>query len=240
MCLSSTTPELVHVTTIRDYHGSAKPVRVTGTGHAGTGQGSHSRTRAKPVPVARVPAGRLLSSHTLLALQVAYLRFSPSPHLYFGLGILTSLYDQNSPLEQLHTPSFCTSFDTESSSIVRREVAVASRRVAQHGRRRVALDTTIQVIIRSRSHVAVTTTTTATTREYDNDHTDEATPSTPTTTGYNCDHTEATTTTMATRRPQRGDHGEATKTTTGTGVTTTRWCDYDETTAATATTMTMG
>ncbi|KAH9033611.1 hypothetical protein EDB85DRAFT_1890138 [Lactarius pseudohatsudake] len=36
---------------IGSLHGLAKPVRVTGTGHAGTGQGSDFPTRAKPVPV---------------------------------------------------------------------------------------------------------------------------------------------------------------------------------------------
>ncbi|KAH9031300.1 hypothetical protein EDB84DRAFT_1438923 [Lactarius hengduanensis] len=81
----------------------------------------------------RVPASRAVSvRHARIGGNVAHLRFSPSPHLYFGLGILTSLYDQNSPLEQLHTPSFCTSFDAENSSMVRREVAVGDAKPPPH------------------------------------------------------------------------------------------------------------
>lgn len=38
----------------RDYHGSAKPARVAGTGFTGTGWGSNLATGEKPVPVARV------------------------------------------------------------------------------------------------------------------------------------------------------------------------------------------
>ncbi|KAH9014691.1 hypothetical protein EDB85DRAFT_1899090 [Lactarius pseudohatsudake] len=81
----------------------------------------------------RVPASHAVSvRHARIGGNVAHLCFSPSPHLYFGLGILTSLYDQNSPLEQLHTPSFCTSFDTENSSIVRREVTVGDAKPPPH------------------------------------------------------------------------------------------------------------
>ncbi|KAH9010700.1 hypothetical protein EDB85DRAFT_1901766 [Lactarius pseudohatsudake] len=169
----------------------------------------------------RVPASRAVSvRHTRIGGNVAHLRFSPSPHVY---------------------------------------LAVASPRVAQQGRRRVALDTTILVvIIQSRqSHVYAAASETLSDlfdpfdersqrpRRPGDD--DEATTTTTTTMGYDYDHTDkATTTTMATRRPQRGDHGDGDCNGRlrqgdydGDGVTTTRWCDYDETTAATATATTM-
>ncbi|KAH9023198.1 hypothetical protein EDB84DRAFT_1617887 [Lactarius hengduanensis] len=157
----------------RDYHGSAKPVRVTGTGHAGTGQGSHSRTRAKPVPMARVPAGRFLSSHTLLALQ-------------------------------LHIPSLCTSFDAESSSIVRWEVAVGDAKPLHwiRIRRSKWFLFGLGILTCDGDDRAVTTTTT--TREYDNDHADEATPSTPSTSDHNDHGGQATTTRQLRRRRRRG------------------------------------
>ncbi|KAH8976896.1 hypothetical protein EDB86DRAFT_2838856 [Lactarius hatsudake] len=53
----------------RDYHGSAKPARVAGTGLPGMGKGSHFLTCAKPIPVGRVPAGTHGRPPVLLALH---------------------------------------------------------------------------------------------------------------------------------------------------------------------------
>ncbi|KAH9024677.1 hypothetical protein EDB85DRAFT_2292495 [Lactarius pseudohatsudake] len=159
----------------------------------------------------RVPASRAVSvRHARIGGNVAHLRFSPSPHLYFGLGILTSLYDQNSPLEQLHTPSFCTSFDAENSSMVRREVAVGDAKPPPH-------------VSLSRASTAAITTTSTVTADRDNDistitstrrplrllrrgdHNDhgEATTVTTMATGYDYDHADKWVTTTAT-----GDHEE--------------------------------
>ncbi|KAH9010527.1 hypothetical protein EDB84DRAFT_1583677 [Lactarius hengduanensis] len=57
----------------RDYHGSAIPVTGRGYGSRGYGSGSNFPTRAKPVPVARVPAGStggnmpLTTTHSILS-----------------------------------------------------------------------------------------------------------------------------------------------------------------------------
>jgi hypothetical protein len=58
----------------RDYHGSAKPAGLAGTGWPGMGRGWNLATRCKPEPVARalwVPSGHfLLDESSTIALPL--------------------------------------------------------------------------------------------------------------------------------------------------------------------------
>ena len=90
-------------TGVRDWHGSAKPVRVAGMGLPGPGPGGELATRGKPVPVPRVPTGTPSFPNASTRRRLSHKlpqSLNPSipsifPVVFFPVGLLTE--SPNSP-----------------------------------------------------------------------------------------------------------------------------------------------